>query len=138
VNLRPATGDDAGAVHALDAALFGLDAWSAGAVAEEVAARRCVLATDDDGAVVGYLVTAPAGDVLDLLRVGVEPACRRHGVGRALLGTLPVAVRVLLEVSEANHGAVAFYAAAGFTAIDRRRRYYRDGTDALVMERPAQ
>ena len=44
--------------------------------------------------------------------------------------------RMLLEVSADNPGALAFYAAAGFTEIDRRRGYYRDGADAVVMQRP--
>jgi ribosomal-protein-alanine N-acetyltransferase len=40
---------------------------------------------------------------------------------------------MLLEVSAANQAALALYEAAGFEEIDRRRRYYRDGTDAVVM-----
>ncbi len=42
--------------------------------------------------------------------------------------------RVLLEVRADNGPALAFYARAGFAEIDRRRRYYRDGTDAIVLE----
>ena len=44
--------------------------------------------------------------------------------------------RILLEVSATNDAALAFYASAGFVEIDRRRRYYRDGTDALVLQAP--
>ena len=43
------------------------------------------------------------------------------------------AVQMLLEVSAANPDALAFYAATGFVEIDRRPRYYRDGSDALVL-----
>jgi ribosomal protein S18 acetylase RimI-like enzyme len=42
---------------------------------------------------------------------------------------------MLLEVSERNESAVAFYVAHGFTRIDERPRYYRDGSDALVLHR---
>ena len=42
---------------------------------------------------------------------------------------------MLLEVSAANAGAIAFYEAHGFARIDVRRRYYRDGSDAVVMLR---
>jgi [ribosomal protein S18]-alanine N-acetyltransferase len=42
---------------------------------------------------------------------------------------------MLLEVSARNTDALAFYAAADFVEIDRRRRYYRDGSDAVVMRR---
>jgi len=43
--------------------------------------------------------------------------------------------RLLLEVSAENEVALRFYATAGFAEIDRRRRYYRDGSDALVLGR---
>ena len=42
---------------------------------------------------------------------------------------------MLLEVREDNAGALSFYAAREFVEIDRRRRYYRDGTTAVVMRR---
>ena len=45
------------------------------------------------------------------------------------------ATRILLEVSADNAGALAFYEAEGFAEIDRRRRYYRDGSDAVVLAR---
>ena len=41
--------------------------------------------------------------------------------------------RLLLEVREDNHVACAFYAARGFTEIDRRPRYYADGTTAVIL-----
>jgi ribosomal protein S18 acetylase RimI-like enzyme len=42
---------------------------------------------------------------------------------------------MLLEVSAGNEPAIALYEQAGFAEIDRRRRYYRDGSDALVLAR---
>lgn len=130
--LRPATTDDVPAVTALEAELFGADAWSAGSVREEVLAGRVVVAVDPD--VVGYVVTMPAGDALDLMRIAVSPSRRRRGLAHALLAEVGSDVRLLLEVSETNAGALAFYAAEGFAEIARRRRYYRDGSDAVVME----
>ena len=38
-------------------------------------------------------------------------------------------------MAEGNAAALAFYAAEGFTEVARRRRYYRDGADAVVMQR---
>jgi ribosomal-protein-alanine N-acetyltransferase len=42
---------------------------------------------------------------------------------------------MFLEVAERNGAARALYAAAGFAAAGRRRRYYPDGADALVLRR---
>lgn len=99
---------------------------------------------DDPGAgVAAYAVTMTLGEVTDLLRIGVALELRRAGLARMLLVTALEAARadgaerVLLEVAAGNAGARAFYAAAGFTEIDRRRAYYRDGDDALVLAREA-
>jgi ribosomal protein S18 acetylase RimI-like enzyme len=133
VNVRPATAADLAAVATLEEALFGDDAWSRAAVAAEVSAGRALVA-DDDG-VAGYVVTLHAGDAVDLMRIAVRPDRRRGGLAHALLAAASTGQRMLLEVSERNAGAIAFYTAEGFTEIARRRRYYRDGSAAVVMER---
>ena len=43
---------------------------------------------------------------------------------------------MMLEVSAVNDAAIAFYLRHGFAEIARRPRYYRDGSDALVLSRP--
>lgn len=140
VVLRPATADDLAVVGALEEGLFGADAWSPTQLAEELSGPgRRFLVAEEDGQVVGYGVTRVAADVVDLERIAVSPDHRRGGVATRLLvelqalGRDDLAHRMLLEVSAANTGAVAFYAARDFVQIDRRSRYYRDGTDALVM-----
>jgi ribosomal-protein-alanine N-acetyltransferase len=52
-----------------------------------------------------------------------QEAVRRH------------ADRMLLEVRDDNRGALAFYARQGFIELDRRPRYYADGTTAIVLAR---
>ena len=133
MNVRPATTADVDALAALEADLFGADAWSPASVGAEVAAGR-VLVADDDG-VAGYVVTLHAGDVVDLMRIAVRSDRRRQGLAHALLAAASTGHRMLLEVSERNAGAVAFYTAEGFTEIARRQRYYRDGSAAVVMQR---
>ncbi len=76
-----------------------------------------------------------------LQRIGVRPDHQRRGLARSLLDEVLAeaaaggADRMLLEVSAVNTAALAFYARADFVEIDRRRRYYRDGSDAVVMRR---
>ncbi len=43
---------------------------------------------------------------------------------------------VLLEVRADNPRAQALYRRFGFAQIHTRRRYYRDGVDALIMQLP--
>jgi ribosomal protein S18 acetylase RimI-like enzyme len=42
---------------------------------------------------------------------------------------------MLLEVRPSNSGALAFYQQQNFHRCGRRRRYYADGEDALLLER---
>jgi [ribosomal protein S18]-alanine N-acetyltransferase len=143
--IRPAVPADAGAILALEQACQGADAWSAMLIDDGVAGGLPTvryLVADLDGQVVGYAVAAFAGDIAELQRIGVTPAARRAGVATALLDEVVAegpgtgADRLLLEVREDNAGALAFYAARGFIEIDRRPRYYRDGTTAVVLRLP--
>lgn len=145
--LRGVRLEDAEAIAIAELALFPDMAWNIFQVTAEIehADRRYVLAAggaDAEGELLGYAGIMLAGDVADLHTIG---ALREgQGIGRALLGWCEEqaraggAERMLLEVREDNPRARAFYAAAGYREIDRRRGYYplRDGRiDALVMER---
>ena len=142
MRIRLAVLEDAPALAGLEATLFGVDAWSEVAVLGELKGpgRHAVVAAEDDD-LVGYAVTMRSDDVVDLQRIGVRSDRQRQGVARALLDEVlggaaaEGADRMLLEVSAVNTAALAFYAAADFVEIDRRRRYYRDGSDAVVMRR---
>ena len=141
--IRPAAATDVPSLLALEADLYGTDAWSEASLRAELdgPGRRAVVLVSGSE-VLGYAVTMRAGDVVDLQRIAVRPDRQRQGLAALLLADALDAARadgaerMLLEVSAANTAAVAFYDAQGFARIDVRRRYYRDGSDALVLARP--
>ncbi|MCW2747578.1 MAG: ribosomal protein S18P -alanine acetyltransferase [Nocardioidaceae bacterium] len=141
MTLRLAVPGDAAAVRALEVDAFGGDAWSEAAVAEELASStRVSYVWVDDGELRGYAIVMVVDEIADLQRIAVAPSARRSGLGRRLLEEV-VAVarrggceRMLLEVRADNVAAIALYAACGFVEIHRRRGYYRDGVDAVVMQ----
>lgn len=132
--------DVLGDLVALDADLFGVEAWDAAAWSDLLTTPGRRLAVVEESGLRAYALTGLVGDFVDLLRIGVAPASRRRGLAAVLLADAVDAARtdgadrMLLEVSEANAGACAFYAQAGFVRIDRRPGYYRDGTAALVLQ----
>lgn len=140
VAIREAMADDLPSLTALDELLLGGESWALALWDSELGGlgRRLLVANAGDR-VVGYAIVVLAGDVADLLRIGVHPERQRQGLATRLLGAAvdravaAGARRMLLEVSDTNHGAGAFYATRGFVEIDRRRRYYRDGSDARVL-----
>ena len=142
MRIREALAADVEVVAALERALFQADAWSTDAVAEELTGpdRVALLGLPAGGPaeVTGYAVARAAGEVWDLQRLGVDPGHRRQGVARALLAGLRErtgGATMMLEVAAGNQPALAFYVAEGFAEVDRRRRYYRSGEDAVVMSR---
>lgn len=138
-----AAGEDLSALVRLEAELFGADAWSEASLSADLdtPGRLVLVVTSEVGAVVGYAVTLVVGDVADLLRIGVHPAHQRQGLASDLLDKLrgeaanEGAARMLLEVSAENPAAIEFYRVHQFVTINRRPAYYRDGTDALIMQR---
>lgn len=87
----------------------------------------------------GFILARAAADESEILTLAVDPAARRTGLGRRLVGrTLAEAAArgaqlTFLEVSEQNEAARALYEACGFVEFGRRRHYYRGQIDALVL-----
>lgn len=143
--IRAATPEDADAVAALEAESLGVDAWSPELVREGIAGELPTvfyLVAEESGALVGHAVVSAVADIAELQRIAVTPDHRRAGLATDLLeegcrlSRAAGADRLLLEVREDNRGALRFYAARGFVEIDRRPRYYRDGTTAIVLRLP--
>jgi N-acetylglutamate synthase-like GNAT family acetyltransferase len=97
-----------------------------------------------DDRVVGVLVIRPAGDVLELENVAVDPASQRRGYGRALIAFAEQRARdlglsgVTLYTNEAMVENLRFYPRLGFVETGRRvadgyrRVFFRKSLDACV------
>lgn len=94
-----------------------------------------------EGRLAGYALLRHLLDEAELLRLAVDPSLRRAGLGRQLLAAAFGELRSLgvtrcwLEARADDAAAVAFYRACGFVQSGRRPGYYRDGCDALLMQR---
>ena len=87
----------------------------------------------------GYAGLMCIEPIADVQTIAVVPEFEGRGIGSALLTRLIGRSRrrgaqdVLLEVREDNPRAQQLYVRFGFEQIHVRRRYYRDGVDALIM-----
>jgi ribosomal-protein-alanine N-acetyltransferase len=114
------------------------DRWDADAIATQLAQPGVFGLLDRDG---GMLLARVAADEAEILTIAVSPELRRQGRGSALLSqAVALAVQsgaraLFLEVSTDNAPARALYESLGFQGVGRRRRYYNDGSDAVVMRR---
>lgn len=139
--LRPMTPADIDTVAALETALFPVDYWPRQMFVEELSQpqTRSYLVAEQDGRIVGYAGLMCVRPIADVQTIAVLPDCEGQGIGTALLQALLAeadnrdADDVLLEVRADNPRAQQLYLRFGFEQIHVRARYYRDGTDALIM-----
>ncbi|KAG7673960.1 hypothetical protein Ndes2526B_g02564 [Nannochloris sp. 'desiccata'] len=117
--------------------------WNAAQVAEELERERAIVIVDEqpNGQVAGWIVTwRVPPDELHVLELAVCPSHRRKGIATSLLLAAlnkqhreEATTLVLLEVRASNEGAISMYEKAGFIAVGRRRKFYSDGEDAILM-----
>jgi len=90
----------------------------------------------------GMLIARIAADEAEILTLAVVPERRQQGLGANLLAfaareaRLRGAMSLFLEVSTRNPAARGLYQRSGFQQVGRRRAYYSDGSDALVLSKP--
>jgi ribosomal-protein-alanine N-acetyltransferase len=150
VKIRPMAAGDVPRVTAIEAACFGAEAWPAEVFRELVRAYRQARplrgalwvahdATTD--AILGYAgveISALRGEA-DVINIAVDGACRRRGVGQALMAQIVgfcrrQGVEILwLRVRASNRGARRFYRYLGFAERGRFGGYYREPDEPAVI-----
>ncbi len=131
------TAAHAAALAAIHAAAFPpREAWGEDAIALQLALPGAFGLIDDRG---GMLLGRMVADEAEVLTLAVSPSARRQGVATALLRAAKAHVGerhgnvMFLEVATGNAAALALYHREDFTEVGRRRHYYADSSDALVL-----
>jgi [ribosomal protein S18]-alanine N-acetyltransferase len=134
IRAAPAHAAALAAIHA--AAFAPPEAWGSDAMALQLGMPGAFGFLDPRG---GMVLARAVTDEAEILTLAVAPEARRQGIARALLAAAMEEARtrgaaaMFLEVAEPNRVARALYAAAGFTQLGKRRGYYPNGEDALVL-----
>jgi ribosomal-protein-alanine N-acetyltransferase len=90
----------------------------------------------------GYLFAVSLYEEFHINKIATDGRLRHQGYGRWLLEDALARARsmgssaITLEVRVSNTAARAFYHSYEFTEAYRRRAYYQDGEDALVLVLP--
>jgi ribosomal-protein-alanine N-acetyltransferase len=100
-----------------------------------------VLVARHAGGIAGFAIMRYADTQAHLNLLAVEPAHRRHGVGRDLVRWLEETALTAgtfvigLELREGNVAARAFYSALGYRELARVSGYYQGVETAIRMQR---
>lgn len=140
MNVIPMAPEHLDALAALERACFPRP-WSREALEEELHnPAACFLVAVEGDRVLGYGGMHCAAGECYVDNIAVDPACRRQGVGTALVTALREAARarggefLSLEVRPSNTGAVALYTGLGFQSVGRRKNFYTQPVeDALLL-----
>jgi ribosomal-protein-alanine N-acetyltransferase len=144
IAVRPARAEDLERITRLEDAAFE-DSWPLDLLAYELTHPRAFLlvaSRGDDAPLPGYVLFHRVAGEAELLRLAVDPPERRRGIGRLLVERGLERLRrenvqvCFLEVRMDNEPAIELYKGMGFERVGRRRGYYRDGTDALILSLP--
>ncbi len=124
----------------LEREAFGQMAWHAGDFEAAIASRCDFPLVIRTTGLAGYAVLRIIAPEAEIENICVAPACRRSGVGEALMEEMlrlaaeRDAERIFLEVRAHNEPAKALYRKRGFVESYRRRNYYQGPTeDAIIM-----
>ena len=142
MQIRPMTPADIETVVQIDTAAGILSPWSPNAYARELLkATTFAWVAEVDGRLAGSLTMWDVVGEGEIANVAVHPDFWRQGIGGALVQTaLEKAAelgfeRIMLEARESNTAAQSLYRAFGFVEDGRRRAYYVNGEDAVLMSR---
>jgi len=137
----PATLRDLNSLRHLEKVCFPQDAWSlfdliAALTFPDVIRLKAV----QDGKMVGFIAGDPrrSQGFSWIATVGVLPDYRQQGIGRNLLHRCEEQLstpRLRLSVRMSNKIAIQIYRKDGYQTIDIWRKYYKDGENAVVMEK---
>ena len=91
--------------------------------------------------ILGVCVFHKIFDEAEIRYLSIHPSYKRKGLGKKLIYKIirecknKNIKRIFLEVSLKNKQALSFYDYIGFKTISVRKKYYKDGSDALLKEK---
>jgi len=138
LHFRPMIDKDISEVYKIESVLFN-DPWPKKKFAAEVIQNNLsfpfIAEVNND--IVGYIICWYYKENLHIGNIAVIPNKQHQGIGKYMLQKVFEYFyrlnRAFLEVRESNKKAIYLYNTFGFETIYRRKAYYTNGEDALVM-----
>ena len=140
MNIRLATINDLNEIYFIEEKVFN-DYWSIDLIESELKDQEHseVSVLEINKKIIGYIFQRKIFDDNHIINLAIDIPYQHKGYGRFLLMKILEKdkndTNVFLEVKEANLPAIKLYIDLGFEEVDRKDRYYSDGSNAIFMLR---
>jgi len=88
--------------------------------------------------IVGFIIFSYYEHEYEIIKIGIIPTFRKQNLAFKAINYFINNfewTKILLEVSEINLAAIKLYKKLEFKIISKRKNYYADNSDALIMEK---
>ena len=140
MNIRIAELEDINEIYSIEKKVFN-DYWSLDLIKSEIIEKKYsrVTVLELKKKIIGYIFQRKIYDDNHIINLAIDIPYQHKGYGKFLLMKILEKdsndTNVFLEVKEANLPAVKLYIDLGFEEVDRKERYYSDGSNAIFMLR---
>ena len=140
MNIRTAELEDLNEIYNIEKKVFN-DYWSHDLIKSEIIEKKYsrVTVLELKKKIIGYIFQRKIYDENHIINLAIDIPYQHRGYGKFLLMKILEKddndTNVFLEVKEANLPAVKLYIDLGFEEVDRKERYYSDGSNAIFMLR---
>lgn len=138
--IAPLTDDDVRGAYACEKICLPGEHWSENSICGMLSRGEAIYFVALSGKdVVGTAGAVSVLDEIQITNICVLPSYRRQGIAKKLLcavfaeGQKRNCTKIYLEVACDNIGATALYKSLRFCEIGRRKNYYKNGVDAILM-----
>ena len=118
---------------------FGNESWTEAQFESSFALSSSVFLVAFEGEkVVSFLIGQDTVDSINILLLATKIEFENKGIASQLIDKLAKKFKgkkLWLEVKESNSCAIKFYQKNGFKPVYTRKKYYKDGENAIILER---
>lgn len=93
---------------------------------------------EENNIIKGFIEIERHFEITDIINIAVLEEYQKSGIASSLINYVISNIeqkKIMLEVSENNTKALNFYKKNNFVEINRRKKYYDNLYDAIIMER---
>ncbi|HCJ67063.1 MAG TPA: ribosomal-protein-alanine N-acetyltransferase [Elusimicrobia bacterium] len=141
ISIRPLTFNDLNEVLQIENTSFK-DPWTKGMFIREIGSNNfCILREENSNQLLGYFGYWQIFEEFHITNLAVASEYRNQGIGSFILNYLLSEAkrkncqRIILEVRSTNLPAQKLYFKFGFEIVGKRKKYYSDSEDALILEK---